>query len=311
MKLWVIVLSKKNIIYFLVALLLLLLFSCFLFQNKNTTVLNVTEEDTIKADLTGDGQEDILKIKNNNNKYYIEINTKSKTFILQPDKDIATLGFLSESWPIKISLIDISRDKIPEIFVQSSYKGNALQQVFFWNGKEFESMYSNSNSILGFIDYSNNKTTKIVSGKIINSNIYFDNYIFLNYKFKNYNLQCTNSFMGKDSIMTFVNYIQSLPNGEEKRPIEIFDPKVNGKSLSKIGNLSSENNSYIFQDATFMDTRCDENGEVSELKWNLNFRGISNLDRNIVKNYNITVLLKPFKDSTESFYFKIFSINVK
>ena len=117
--------------------------------------------------------------------------------------------------------------------------------------------------------------------------------------------------MGKDSIMTFINYIQCLPNEEEKRPIYIFDPRINGKSLSKIGMLSSENNSYIFQDATFMDIRCDENGEVSELKWNLNFRGISNLDRNVVKNYNITVLLKPFKDSVQSFYFKIFSIDVK
>jgi len=311
MKFRVIFLKKKSIIYFIIFFILLLLFSCFLLQNKNTTVLNITEENTIKEDLTGDGQEDILKIKTNNNKYYIEVNTKDKTFILEPDKNISTLGFFSESWPIKISLIDISRDKIPEIFVQSSYKENPLQHVFFWNGQKFENMYSNSNNILGFIDYSNNKTTKIVSGKIINSNIYFDNYIFLNYKFKSYNLQSTNSFMGKDSVMTFINFIQSLPNEEDKRPIDIFDPKISGKSLSKIGMLSGENKSYIFQDATFMDTRCDENGGVSELKWNLNFRGVSNLDKSIVKNYTITILLKPFKDSTQGFYFKISSINLK
>lgn len=311
MKFRVIFLKKKNILYFLIMLLLLLFFSLFIFQSKNTTTLNVTEQNTIKADLTGDGQEDILKIKNDNNKYYIEVKTKYKTFTLEPDKDIISLGFFSESWPMKINLVDISRDKTPEIFVQSSYKGNPLQHVFFWNGEKFENMYSNSNSILGFIDYKNNKTTKVVSGKIIDNNIYFNNYIFLNYKFKNYNLQCADSYMGKDSIMSFINYIQSLPNDEEKRPTEIFDPKISGKSLSKIGMLSGENNSYIFQDATFMDTKCDENGEVSELKWNLNFRGISNSDKNVVKNYNITVLLKPFKESTQCFYYKIFSITIK
>jgi len=309
MKFRVIFLKKKNILYFLILVLVLLIFLVFFFRNTTTT-FNVTEKNSIKADLNGDGHDDILNVKNDNNKYYIEINTKSKTYTLDPDKDIKTLGIYSSTWPMKINMVDISRDRIPEIFIQSSYKDNPLQHIFHWNGEKFENIFSNSNSILGFIDYNNNKTPKIVSGAIVNNKINLNNYIFSNYKFTSYNYDCKDTFMGKDSVLYFINFIQGLPNNEAYRPNDIFAPNISGKSLSTIGTLSGENNKYIFQDALFMDTKCDKDGEASEVKWVLNFKGISNANKYVAKNYTITLFLKPVNDSSASCYFKIYSINI-
>lgn len=309
MKLRVLFLKKKSIIYLLIILLLMFLFS-FLFIQTSSEAFNVAETNSIKADLDGDGEEDTLYVKNDNNKYYIEVKTKDKTYNLDPDKDINTLGEYSKYWPLRINLVDISRDKTPEIFIQSSYKDNPLQHIFYWNGEKFENIFSSSNSIIGFNDYSSNKTTKVISGNILKDNISMKNYIYSNGKFYSYSCNYINAFEGRDSVLSFINYIQSLPSGEAIRPNEILDPEISGKSIAAIGTLSGENNKYIFQDGLFMDTKFDKKGDVSEIKWALNFRGVSNLNKDNIRNYNIILLLKPTKTSSDSFLYKISSISI-
>lgn len=309
MKFRVIFLKKKKILYLLILLFLLIIFSVLYFKTSAAT-FNITEANTIKAELNGDGQEDIMYIKNDNSKYYIEVKTKDKTYSLDPDMNINTLGVYCKTWPMRINLVDISRDKVPEIFLQSSYKDSPLQHIFLWNGEKFENIFSSSNSILGFMDYNNNKTTKVISGNISGGKIVLKNYIFSNYKFYSYNYNYNDTFAGKDSILAFINYIQALPANEGNRPLDIFDPGINGKSIAVLGTMSGENLKYVFQDGLFMDTRFDKDGEISELKWILNFKGTSNITDGISKNYSLTLLLKPFKNSTQSYYYKITSIDL-
>lgn len=307
MKLMIIFLKKKNIVYGLVILFLMALFSLFFFKNSRPA-FNLSEGSPIKTDLTGDGKEDIIYVKNDNNKYYIEIKANDKTYTLEPDMDIKTLGIYSKQWPLKLNLVDISRDNIPEIFIQSSYRDNPLQHIFYWNGERFENIFSSSNNILGFMDFNNNKTTKVLSGNLTSERITMKNYIFANFKFYSYSYSYNDNFAGKNSVLTFINYIHSLPLGESSRPNDIFDPRISGKSIAAIGTLSGDNNKYTFQDALFMDTKFDKGGEISEVKWVLNFKGTSNINQEVSKNYNITLLLKPSMESSGEKIYKITSI---
>ncbi|MCS4449095.1 hypothetical protein JTS91_03705, partial [Clostridium botulinum] len=83
---------------------------------------------------------------------------------------------------------------------------------------------------------------------------------------------------------------------------------IGGKDISVIGNLVKENNIYTFQDANFKDIKNNKDGEISEIKWSLNFKGMSKQDNNLIKNYNIDVLLKLVDNPDDNYKFKIYSI---
>ena len=158
------------------------------------------------------------------------------------------------------------------------------------------------------MDCKNNKTPKVISGNFQGDNMILSNYIFLNYKFKNYNYENDNTFMGKDTICTFIKLIQGLPQSESYKPKDIFYSNISNENMSLIGNMSGENNSYVFQDALFMENKCDANGNTSELSWTLNFKAISNTDTDMVKNYTLNLVLVPDESSEKKYHFKISSM---
>jgi len=312
MKLRVIFLNKKLIYFLILTLILFILLIILLFSKNYTSTYNkVFDDKLIKADLNGDGKDDILSVKKDGIKYTLEVKTKEENFTIKPDKSSLPIGYYSLYWPMRVTLMDVSRDKIPEIFIQASNKNNPVQHIFIWNDGKFENIFSNSNNILGFIDCKNNKTPKVISGVLQDNKISLSNYIFLNYKFKNYNYDSNTTFMGKDTICSFVKFIQGLPYNETHRPQEIFIPTLDKSSLSVIDKLAGENNTYVFQDGIFTENKCNKDGEVSEVLWTLNFRGISNINKNIVKNYSLNILLTADIKSTENFYFKITSMYFK
>lgn len=312
MKLKVIFLRKKQIYLAALFILIILFAICYkMSKNPSQTFSNNTSDlKVIKSDLNGDGDQDNLNVNINNNKYYIEVKTKDKNFALEPNKPVNTFGSFSNTWPMRITLLDVSRDRIPEIFIQSSDKNMALQHVFVWNGEKFENAFSNSNNIIGFIDHKNSKTPKVVSGRITENNIVFSNYIFLNYKFKNYNYDFENTFMGKDTVLALINYLQSLPGGEAGKPNEIFSKDISSSNFDLITKMSTENNTYTFQDGIFMDTKSNKDGETSELEWTLNFKGVSNTTKDLCKNYTLVLKLKGENDSKNKYYFKITSLTL-
>jgi hypothetical protein len=312
MKFRVIFLKKKYIYFlFLTLALFLLLIILMLSKKPSPTFNNISDNKTIKADFNGDGKDELMSVKRDGDKYSIEIKTKDKSYAIKTDKNSPPIGSHSAYWPMRVTLMDVSRDKIPEIFIQASNKDNSVQHFFIWNDGKFENIFSNSNNILGFIDCKNNKTPKVISGKLQDDNILLSNYMFLNYKFKNYNYDSNNIFMGKDTICTFIKFIQGLPHSEPYSPKDIFSPNIQNSSLSVLDKLAFENNTYVFQDGLFVENKCNKDGEVSEVLWTLNFRGGSNTDSSIVKNYTLNLLLTPDTDSKENYYFKIYSMYLK
>jgi hypothetical protein len=315
MKLRVIFLKKKHIYYAALTTVILILFIVFLLSKNSSPTFNtlVDNNKLIQSDLTGDGKKDILYIKTEKDKYYMEVTTGEKSLLLEPDKKLPTVGLYDAANPLKVTLMDITRDKTPEIFVQSSQKETPVQHVFMWSEGKFKDLFCGSNNIVGFSDSSNNKTPRFMSGKMTTNKIELSTFMYMHDKgnLENVVLNYKDNYMGKDSIFSFVKYIESLPGSESNKPSNIFYPGLSGQEIAVIGRLAGENNTYSLQNCVFKDSKADKNGEISEILWTLNFKGISNMSNDKIKNYTLNVSLKTNGKADDSNYFKIYSISLE
>jgi hypothetical protein len=315
MKFRVIFLKKKHIYYVVLTVVILVLLIVLLLSRKSAQTFNtlVDNNKLIQSDLTGDGKKDILYIKTEKDKYYMEVNTGEKSLLLEADKKLPTVGLYDANNPLKVTLMDITRDKIPEIFVQSSQKETPVQHVFFWNNGNFKDIFCGSNNMIGFSDCTNNKTPRYMSGKMSATKIELSTFMFMhdNNKLENVAFNYNDNYMGKDSIFSFIKYIEALPGSEANKPVNIFYPGLSGQDISVIGKLSGENNTYTFQNCVFKDTKSDNNGETSNIIWTLNFKAVSNLSKDKIKNYTLNVSLKPNGKAQDKNYFKIYSISLE
>jgi hypothetical protein len=315
MKLRVIFLKKKHIYYVVLTTVILILLFVLLASRKSSETFNtlVDNNKLIQGDLTGDGKKDILYIKTEKDKYYMEVNTGAESLLLEPDKKLPTVGLYDATNPLKVTLMDITRDKSPEIFVQSSEKGTPVQHIFMWSNGKFVDLFCGSNNITGFSDCTNNKTPRFMSGKIGANKIELSTFMFMHdvSKLENVAFNYKDNYMGKDSIFSFIKYIEALPGSEANKPANIFYPGLSGQDISVIGKLAGENNTYSFQNCVFKDAKSDKNGEASEIVWTLNFKGVSNLSKDKVKNYTLNVSLKPEGKADANNYFKIYSITLE
>lgn len=314
MKFRVLFLKRKQIYYFLLIIIVLLFFGFSILSGTRAsyTTFNVGSIDkTYKADLTGDGKQDVLYITSNKTKYYLQVNTEKDSLYLEPSKNLASVGNYYAHWHMRVNLLDISRDKVPEVFIQSSQSNKPIQHVFLHKNNSFKDIFCSYNNVMGFIDCTNNRTPKMISGKISKSNFSFSNYILIQDRLEKYNYQAEETFMGKDTILHFISIITTL-NPENLQPSEeIFDSKTYGNSLSTIKGLANSGSNFIFQDATFLDTKCDKNGEPIQIEWILNFRANPIKSTSDIKNYTLKLNLNAFKNSKERYYFKISSISIE
>lgn len=313
MKLKVFFFKRRHIYYFVFVLVVIMFFAFSLISNGKSsyiTLNNNSAKKVFKADFTGDGTKDNLYILTNQNKYFLQITTEKNSFNLHPNKNLPTLGINYAHWPMRIKLLDISRNNIPEIFVQSSQSNVSIQHIFAFKDNKFEDMFCSYNNILGFIDNSNNKTPKILSGKLYDGEFTFENYIFTDNKLKQYSTSFKNTFMGKDTICTFINIITSLSGGYTPTNENIFHNNITSQSMDVIHHLAGYATNYVFQDALFIDTKCDKSGEPSTVQWSLNFRCIPIDPADKTSNYTLKVNLCKCKDCVDKYYFKILSINL-
>lgn len=311
MKLRIFFLKKKYIYYILCGVVILTILITLFPLKKSSATFNVTNDALIKkADFNGDGTDDILYIKTDKNKYYLQITINNDSIFLEPCKKLNSLGMYNPYWPMKVTLMDISRDNIPEIFIQSSYNNSPIQHAFLLKDKKFEDIFCSSNNIIGFLDLSNNKTPKFFSGNFYDGSINLSNYILNNNSLENFTYSVNTDLMGKKTIQTFIKYMLSLPNDVNYKPIQIFDNNITSKSLYTLSSLNKENRQYIFQDATFMDTECNKNGDLTKIKWILSFKGISTSNNMDIKNFKLNLILRSNTvDNTVDY--KICSINLE
>jgi hypothetical protein len=226
---------------------------------------------------------------------------------LEPGRKLNTMGHYYTYWPMKVTLMDITRDKVPEIVIQSYQKNTPIQHIFVWTGRGFKDVFCSSNRIVGFTDSHNNKTPKFISGNILNNKPNYTSYMLIGNSLQNVTLD--KNFYGQEAAYSFIKYIETLPEGETNIPKDIFVDTMDGKALSPIGKLCADNNYYSFQDAVFMDTKWDKDGEPTEIKWTLNFRGIGKTAQSESKCYTLSIKLKNTPQSKDNF--KIFSIQLK
>jgi hypothetical protein len=313
MKLQVIFLKKKFIYYTLASIAALVMIALFLcFRKGSLPTFNIIDENKmIQADLTGDGTKDILYIKTERDKYYIQINSGDNSYYLEPSKKINTVGNYCSEWPMRLTLIDVSRNNIPEIFTQASIDNKAISHVFLWNGEKFEDILCNTNNILGFTDSKNNKTPKVLSGNIKDGKISLVSYILIKDSLKSFEYNYVDNYMGKDTILGFVNLMASFPLAELNISRELFTPNLNGNTLSLLSDISSRKVSYKFQDAVFKDYKWDKNGNATDLIWTLSFKETDSGNIKVIKNYTMELILKLIPKDDKVSTFKISSINIK
>lgn len=276
MKFKVVFLSKKHIfiISFLIFAILSSIFIYHLFSQKSyyesdMVIAKKDIEKGLKKDFNGDGKEDILYITTKDNKYYGSVNIKDKSYMLSPDKKIGSLGKEYPYWGMRIFIRDISRDGIPEIFLQSSQEGIPISHIFNWNGIDFNDIYSSKNTILGILNSKNNKTPSIFSGSIVKGVFSFENYMLIGTNFKNISYENI-TVPGNDEIINFIDIIENpyelsqLPN--------IFSESISRNDTALLWKLEKNLYSYSFQDAFFIDDKWDNNGNISSVMWELNFK---------------------------------------
>jgi len=319
MKLRIVFLKKKYIYYVLAIIIFTITLTFFLLLKKDSisTFNIVNEAKMMQADLTGDGTKDILYIKTEADKYYIQINSGDKSYYLEPSKKINTVGNYYLQWPMRLTLMDISRNNVPEIFTQASVKNKAVQHVFLWNGEKYEDIFSSSNNILGFVDSKNNKTPKMLSGNIKDGKLNFVSYIFIQDSLKSFDYNYVENYMGSTTVLGFINLMSTFPVSELNFPKDIFASDLNGNDISLLSDLSNRKVHLAFQDAVFKDFNWDKDGNTSDILWTLNFKGTNANDLKETKNYTIELILKLIpntsKDSSsgKDSSFKITSIDIK
>ena len=236
MKLKIIFVRKKHIYYLSLGILLLLLSLIFIFS-KNSTAMTfsvVDQNELIQTDLTGDGEKDILYINSENSKYYVQINAKDdnsldKSIQLRPDKTLNSLGDYVDYWPMRVTIMDINRDTIPEIFIQSSQDKKSMYHIFSWTGNDFKDIMFGKNNILGVFDTKSNRTPMFLLGNYINGTITFKSYMLVNNEPKKINYNYSPNYMGQLSASNFIRYIEGLPNTKFKDYMHIFHSKISEK----------------------------------------------------------------------------------
>ncbi|MCR3759492.1 hypothetical protein [Clostridium felsineum] len=312
MKFKIIFFKLKHIYYIILAFVFVVLFAIFLISKKSAETFNIFTKNKVISnyDVTGDGSKDNIYIKINNNRYSLEVKSKNKTYQLTPSPTLNSLGNYTNYSPLKLILTDVSRDNITEIFTQSSEDNTHLQHLFIWDKNKFKDIFHTTNNIIGFIDIHNNKTPKIISTNFNNNSLDFSNYILIKDKIKPYYANYPSNFIGKDTIEAFIKYIQTLSYYGNSKPNSLFHESGKIACSSVIDKLASENRKYVFQDGSFSDSDYNKNGEISDVKWVLNFKSTSNLINEDCKNTSIKLFLKSIGDSKSQFYFKIYSINI-
>jgi hypothetical protein len=212
--------------------------------------------------------------------------------------------------PLRASIIDVSRDNVKEIFLQSSFHGKPIQHVFTLNEKSYNDVLYTNNNILGFVDSKNNKTPKIISANIANNEISFNSYIFIKGVLKKFEYNYPVNYVGCDTILNFISLVQSFPNDGLTLPPYLY-PNISGNDINLLYQSANNGTVYTFQDGSFKDLSWDSKGVPHEIKWTLNFKGTLVSDPKVVKSIIFDLILTKINNSDGTFTYKITSIDLR
>lgn len=280
----IIVIKKKTLYLIITTLLIILILASFLifkFNKKQVaSVFNplVTNKD-LYYDLTGDGKDDTIRITNENNVYDIQIVSSKKVFNLSSLCNNVLSENLS-SWPIKVYLINISRNNVPEILVQGYKDSKPISYLFGWNNDKFLLLNEDSSNMIGVIDSNTKRTPQLISFESSKANSSKKAYMFQDIEKIDVTTQSA-ELPDLDNLLSFVNLIQTTYELDEIP--NIFSESVPKNELSLLWSLDKENCNYSFQSGFFYDDKMDNNNNLTSLKWNLSFEKYNKLKPNAPK----------------------------
>lgn len=268
---------KKNT---MVATILGILSIFFLFlcinNAKNTSVFfNLSKPTHIYYyDFDGDGQKDALTISEINNYYEIKIETSNKDYIL----NCSNINFLTicPYYDLKVNILDLSRDNIPEIILSNYYNNSCEYCIFKWNGSNFDNIFCCNDNILGIMDSNNSRTPLLLKTNFLNNNN-FSCYFLDNNTIKEVSANCSNIY-SLDEVSKFIDLIE-YPYEPAELP-DIFIPNISSDELKIFWNLDKDNYEYKFQSAYFYDNDWNSSGYPSSILWTLSFQKINRNDAN-------------------------------
>lgn len=299
-------------LYISIPISIILFLALIIFINDEATktlptFYPMSDNSVINEDLDGNGSKDALYIKTNDVNYLIQVNLNGKSSLsLNPSKELATLGEHKNYWPIRITINDISRNNVKEIFTQASNGESSIQNVFIFKDNSYENVLATKNNILGIIDNSNNKTPKLISGNFNSGYMDLHSYIIVNNDLKEFPYIYEENYIGDKLICNFINLIQSFPNESLELP-SYFTDNLNYNSTSQIYTAANNQYSYILQDCFFKDITYDEKGLPKDISWTLNFKGRNINDSKNIKNFTFDVILTR---NSNSFDYKITSLDL-
>lgn len=270
-----IVIKKRSIILSLIFTLICstVLLSLLFFNNKNTVSVEsfsniLTEGDTITCDFNGDGEIETLEISSENGNYIVRIKGKNKNYVLKTEYGSNFLGNALSNWSIKVALLDLSRDGIPEIIIQTNINSSPINHIFTWRKNNYVNIYTSTDNLLGILDSSNSKTPKILSLSSSKGDNSTNSYIINGDKIKNISFSKT-IVPGLAPLQSFIDIIET-PYEIDDTP-DIFSSSIDSTELSLLWNLDKEICNYSFQSGYFTDTKWDSSGELTSLAWTLSF----------------------------------------
>lgn len=273
-----IIIKKNTILSFIITFLILFVvtLSTYFFLANNTTVETftpVTSKNYIDFDLDGDGEKDKIEISKENNSYILNIKSKDKTYSLLTKDGSTLLGDSISKFPIKVNVMDLSRNNIPEIIVQLSKDKSPINYVFSWNGSNFVNTFVSTDNILGILDSNNNKTPKLLSLSSSKGDGSTKGFIFLGDNLKDITFS-KQKVPGLSPIQGFIDIIEA-PYELSEAP-NLFTPNIDSSELAILWGLDKDNTRYSFQNGYFTDFKWDSNGNVLGVSWTLSFESVKN-----------------------------------
>lgn len=213
MKLQILVIKKNQLIAGLVILAIIILIIVLLINFKSKdTMRTVSASNTFTdEDLDNDGKDDSIVFKANDktSEYTVNIVSSSgKSYTLEPDPSIKSLGYYSKWWPMNLLIKDIDNDKTKEIIFQSADKNGPILHIFKYVKGKFERIASGRYSIFGTTKLPNSSSNVIILGSKSDDKLNLKYLVFRDGKLNSY-IPDSSLTMGKDTINKLISYIEN------------------------------------------------------------------------------------------------------
>lgn len=277
-----IIIKKKllfsNILKFLIVFSLLIISFSLFFERKSIMSFSSNIEG-FSYDFNGDGIDESIEILKEKNQYLISVKNSKSEYILTDSNGSKYLGDFTKKWPLKLDLIDLSRDNIPEIIVRTSIDNQPINYIFSWNGKDFTNILTTTDNILGILDSNNNRSLKLFTLASRKGDSSSKSYMFLGNEVKEITFSNL-KVPSLSSIQKFIDIIEAPYNLEETP--NIFSIDIPKDELSKLWHLNKDSYRYSFQSGYFIDTNWNSSLSPSKLTWLLSFDVINYKDDSIL-----------------------------